>query len=82
MRRRINKKKLRDEWLMLMIAILGIVIFICNMTKTIPGGENGLTEMVSYIIAYGFLVGPALTVMGLISFWEIRNTRYPRKRTR
>lgn len=79
---RINKKKLRDEMGMLLLAVLGIVIFICNMTKTVPEFGNPIAEMVSWIIAYGFFIGPAVTLMSLLCFWDIRNTKYPRKRTR
>lgn len=82
MKIRINKKKLKDEVRMLMLAVLGIVIFICNMTKTVPEFENPIAEMVSWIIAYGFFIGPAVTLMSLLCFWDIRNTKYPRKRTR
>ena len=82
MKIRINKKKLKDEVRMLLLAVLGIVIFICNMTKTVPEFGNPISEMVSWIIAYGFFIGPAVTLMSLLCFWEIRNTRYPRKRTR
>ena len=79
---RINKKKLRDEMGMFLLAVLGIVIFICNMTKTVPEFGNPIAEMVSWIIAYGFFIGPAVTLMSLLCFWDIRNTKYPRKRTR
>ena len=72
MKIRINKKKLKDEMVMLALAILGIVIFICNMTKTVPGFGNPIAEM----------VGPAVTLMSLLCFWDIRNTKYPRKRAR
>lgn len=82
MKIRINKKKLKDEMVMLALAILGIVIFICNMTKTVPGFGNPIAEMVSWIIAYGFFIGPAVTLMSLLCFLDIRNTKYPRKRAR
>ena len=83
MKIRINKKKLKDEMVMLALAILGIVIFICNMTKKVPEfGNNPIEEMVSWIIAYGFFIGPAVTLMSLLCFWDIRNTKYPRKRAR
>ena len=67
---------------MLALAILGIVIFICNMTKTVPGFGNPIETVVSYVIAYGFFIGPLITVIATASFWEIRNKRYPRKRAR
>lgn len=79
---RINKKKLRDELVMIGFAILGIIIFICNMKKVIPGFGNPIETVVSYVIAYGFFIGPLITVIATASFWEIRNKRYPRKRTR
>lgn len=82
MKIRINKKKLMDEMGMLALAILGIVIFICNMTKTVPGFGNPIAGMVSCIIAYGCFIGPALTSTSLFCFWNIRNTKYPRKRAR
>lgn len=80
--KRINKRKLKDEVIMLVLAILGIVIFICNMTKTVPEFGNPIAGMVSWIIAYGFFIGPAVTLMSLLCFWDIRNTKYPRKRAR
>lgn len=80
--RRINKRKLKDEVIMLVLAILGIVIFICNMTKTVPGLGNPIAKMVSCIIAYGFWIGPGVTLLALLCFWDIRNTKYPRKRAR
>ena len=64
--KRINKRKLKDEVIMLVLAILGIVIFICNMTKTVPGFGNPIAGMVSWIIAYGFFIGPAVTLMSLL----------------
>lgn len=79
---RINKRKLRDEVICLIIAILGIIIFVCNMTKIVPGMDNAIEQLITAIVAYGFLIGPALAFGGLVCFWEVRNTRYPRKRTR
>ena len=82
MKIRINKKKLKDEMVMLALAILGIVIVICNMTKTVPGFGNPIETVISYVIAYGLFIGPGVTLLALLCFWDIRNTKYPRKRAR
>ena len=78
-RRKINMRKLRDELLCLAGVVLGIVVFILNATKTIPGTNGIIEAFVSFIIGYGFLIGPAIVLMSISVFWEIRNTNYSRK---
>lgn len=67
-KRNINYKKLVEELFYLILALLGVVILICNITKTCPN-EN---LIVSYIIGYGFILGPALTVVSIGAFLEAR----------
>lgn len=67
-KRRINVKKLVEEVFYLALAIVGIIIFICNLTKTCPTDNIFL----SYIIGYGFVIGPVITILSIGTFFEVR----------
>lgn len=78
--RKINTRKLRDEMICLGLTVFGIVLFILNITKTVPGMEGTFSIIVTTVIAYGFFIGPVLTFLGIGSFLEIRNKKYSRKK--
>lgn len=73
--KKVNLKKMRDEIIYFLIGILGIVIFICNVTKNIPENwnTNFLSAFITFVVAYGFLIGPFVAVIGFLAFWEVRN---------
>jgi uncharacterized membrane protein YhaH (DUF805 family) len=80
-KRRINMRRLRDYLLDLAVVILGIVILICNMTKTIPPlYENAIFDLVAFFIAYGILTGPLVMFMGVCMIIETRERKYPKQR--
>lgn len=64
-----QRRKLTEEIICIAFAVLGIVILVLNLMKIIP--ENSI--IIAYIIAYGFLIGPAIAVLGFVAFLETRN---------
>lgn len=81
-----QKAKLRDELYGLEIAILGIVIMVCNFFKIVPSNFESsiLLYMVTCVIAYGAIIGTVLLVGGTVYFLEVRDTNYKKffKKTR
>lgn len=63
---KINKKKAAEELLYILVAILGIILFICNWTKTVPQDNMAIT----FVISYGFIIGPFFTLIGITAFLE------------
>lgn len=63
-----QKRKLAEELVCIAIAILGIVILVLNLLKIAPANEG----LIAYVIAYGFLIGPATTILGIGGFFETR----------
>ena len=62
-----QKKKLTKEVSLLLMALVGVIILICNFFKIVPDND-----IITAIIAYGFLIGPAMIVLGIGTFFEIR----------
>ena len=76
-----QKRKLAAELGVLAIAIVGIVIFVLNLFKIVPTDNI----VIGYIIGYGFIGGPAITVLAIAAFFfEVRTipVRKFRKRAR
>ncbi len=64
-----QKRKLAAELGVIAIAILGVVIFVLNLLKIVPTDNI----VIGYIIAYGFLIGPAITALAIAAFFfEVR----------
>ena len=68
---RAQKNKLFHEVLGLSIAIIGVVILVCNFFKIVP--ENN--DVITLFIAYGFLIGPVMAMLGIGYFLEVRDTK-------
>lgn len=62
--------KLGQELLTLAIAVLGIILLVCNFFKIVP--EDNL--LITGFIAYGFPIGLTMVGLGIGTFLEIRNT--------
>lgn len=71
-KRKINYKKFFEEMLYLIVAALGVVVFVCNVTRTFPEPTSAFKIAIACIMAYGFLVGPAFTMLGIAAFLEVR----------
>ena len=75
--KKINMKKLTHELMALALAVLGIVVLVLNLTKTC-----NVESIFAPIVAYGFLIGPAVTIAAIALFDDIRKTNYSKKGTR
>ena len=64
-----QKRKLAEELVCIAIAILGVVILVLNLLKIAP--TNNI--VIAYVIAYGFLLGPCMILLGMGGFFETRN---------
>lgn len=64
-----QKRKLAEELAWIAIAILGVVILVLNLLKIAP--TNNI--LIAYVIAYGFLLGPCIILLGMGGFFETRN---------
>ena len=64
-----QKRKLAEELAWIAIAILGVVILVLNLLKIAP--KNNI--LIAYVIAYGFLLGPCIILLGMGGFFETRN---------
>ena len=58
-KRRINKRKLLDEMTAIIFIIAGLILFVLNLTKTIP------FESITILVAYGFIIGPIFIGIGI-----------------
>lgn len=63
---KINKRKAAEELFYVLITVIGVILFICNWTKTVP--ENNM--LIAFVIAYGFLLGPFFMLIGTTAFLE------------
>ena len=64
-----QKRKLLEELGCCATAILGVILLILNLLKIVP--ENN--TLIAYFIAYGFILGPAMTLVGILGFFETRD---------
>ena len=64
-----QKRKLAEELAWIAIAILGVIILVLNLLKIAP--TNNI--LIAYVIAYGFLLGPCIILLGMGGFFETRN---------
>lgn len=64
-----QKRKLTEELICIAFAVLGIVILVLNLMKIIPVKNM----IIAYVIAYGFIIGPAIAVLGIAAYFETRN---------
>ena len=64
-----QKRKLAEELVCIAISILGVVILVLNLLKIAP--TNNI--VIAYVIAYGFLLGPCMILLGMGGFFETRN---------
>lgn len=74
MKKRLSKnqvRKLVQEIEYIAIALVGIILSVCNFFKIVPETYGILTVL----IAYGCLIGPGLFVLGVYGFIETRNTK-------
>jgi len=50
------------------IIVIGIILFLCNMFKLVPGMENPIATFITILIAYGFILGLGLIGFGVYGF--------------
>ena len=87
-KRRIDKRKVAGCGLGLLSIIVGIVLLVCNITRTLPAaqwGESAITDALIFFIAYGLLFGLLSILMGVCAIIEasgIDLDRPKKRRTR
>ena len=65
-------KKAMARILYLLVVVLGITLTICNFFKICPEVVEGntLNNFVAFCIAYGCMIGPVFTILGIAAFFE------------
>lgn len=77
-----RKRQIMEEIVSGIFFILGVVWFICGTLKIAPEGNNLLEMMILTWVSIGFLGGIVLTGLSIVSFFDARNRKYHKKRSR
>lgn len=79
---KIDKKKLRDELLAGAMVIFGVICIFINLKYSTPGTSGDMNKALAFFISVCWIPGSLLIVGGIATFIEVRDTKYPRKKTR
>ncbi len=82
-KRKVDYKKIVNYSLAILSIVIGIILIICNQTKTVPveWGNNLITDFIYFCVSIGLFSGGLLIVLGICVIIEISDEK-PRKKRR